>query len=95
VVLFLTDIEFAPEDGLDSVLFRRIKEVHRAKDVAVVGHGNSGLTQRLDVLDQLLYVTSAVQQRVIGMQMKMGELGRHSSSLVPLGAEENRVEIRE
>jgi hypothetical protein len=74
------------------MLLRRIEEVHRTEDVAVVGHRHSGLAQRVDVFDQLLYVACAVQQGVVSMQMKVGELGSHTSSLVPLAPLENEAE---
>ena len=40
----------------------------------------------MDVLDQLVYVAGAIEKRIISMQMKVGKLSGHSSSLVPLQA---------
>ena len=53
VIVFLADVEFAAEDGLDSLLFCCVEEMHRTIDVAVVGHRDSGLSQGVDMLDQL------------------------------------------
>ena len=83
MVVFLADVKLAAEDGLDSLLFRRVEEVHRAIDVAVIGHGDGGLAQRVDVLHQLVDIAGAVQQGVIGVQVQVGKLGSHASSLVP------------
>ncbi len=86
MVIFLADVKLAPKDGLDSLLLRSVEEVHGAKDIAMVGHGDSGLAQRMNMLDQFVYVAGAVEQRIICMQMEVGKLSGHISSLVPLTA---------
>ena len=45
VVVFLADVELAADDRLDPVLVRRIHKMHRAKDIAMVGHGDGGHAQ--------------------------------------------------
>src|SRR6185437_15448707 len=47
-----------------------------AVDVAVVGHGHSLLPNVSNARDQFLHVASAVEQRIIGMQVQMNEF-RH------------------
>jgi hypothetical protein len=48
--------------------------MHRAKNIAVVGHGHGGHAELMNALDQFLDVASAVEQRVIAMQMQVDEL---------------------
>ena len=81
MVIFFADVKFAADDRLDARFLRRIHEMHRAKNVAVVGHGHGRHAQFLDPLAQLFYVAGAVEQRVIGMQMQMDEL-RHEWRIV-------------
>ena len=74
VVVFLADVEFAAHDRLDPGLVRGIHEMHRAKNIAVVGHGHRGHAEFFDALDEFLNVASAVEQGVIAMQMQVDEL---------------------
>jgi hypothetical protein len=48
--------------------------MHCAKDIAVVGHGNRGHAQLVDAVDKFFNVASAVEQRIIAMQMQVDEL---------------------
>jgi ketol-acid reductoisomerase len=48
--------------------------MHRAKNIAVVGHGHRGHAELVDALDEFLNVASAVEQRIIAMQMQVDEL---------------------
>ena len=75
VVFLLADVQFAAHDGLHSRLLRRIHKVHRAEDIAVVGHGDRGHTQFLHPLAEFLHVAGAVEHGIVGMEMKMNELG--------------------
>src|SRR5438128_12475492 len=77
VIVFLADVELAANDWLDSRGFGGIHKMHRAKNIAVVGHGHGRHAQLLHVLAKLLDVTSAVEHRVVSMKMKVNEL-RHS-----------------
>src|SRR5215471_16628182 len=76
VVFLLADVELTADNRLHASLVRRIHEMHRAEDVAVVGHGNGGHSELVDVLDQLLDVASAIEHGVVGVQMQMYEV-RH------------------
>ena len=74
VIVFLADVKLAAHDRLDAGLMRRIHKMYRAKDIAVVGHGHGRHAQLVNALDQFLDVASAVEQRIITMQMQMDEL---------------------
>jgi len=60
VVVFLADVKLAAHDRLHAILVRRIDEMHCAKDIAVVGHGNRRHALLLHVFAELLYVAGAV-----------------------------------
>jgi len=75
VVIFLADIQFAADDRLYAMLVSRIHEVHRAKNVAVVGHRHRGHAQFLHALAEFFDVTGAVQQGIVGVQVQVDELG--------------------
>ena len=76
MVVFLADVELAAENGMDAVVLCRVEKMHRAVDVAVVGNGDGLLTDAGDVLDELFNVAGAVEQGVVGVEMKMSEF-RH------------------
>ena len=78
VVVLLADVKLAADDRLDSGLVRRIHEVDRAEDVAVVGHGDRGHAQLFHALDKLFHVAGAVEHGVVGMEMQVNELGHGS-----------------
>ena len=69
--------------GLTPAFFGRIDEVHRAENVAVIGHGNGRHAQFFHALDKLFHVAGAVEHGVIGMEMQVNEL-RHVSSVMIL-----------
>jgi hypothetical protein len=81
VVVFLADVKFASNNRFHALLVRRIHEVDRAKNVAVVGHGHGRHTQLAYMLAELFDVTSAIEQGIVSMQMQVDELG-HGLSLV-------------
>ncbi len=81
VVGGLGDVELAAEDGLDALLFGGVEEVHGAEDVPVVGHGDGFLADVVDVGEQLVDVAGSVEERVIGVEMEVRELGGHRSIL--------------
>ncbi len=78
VVVFLADVEFATNDGLDSGMLRSVDEVDCAKDVAVVGHGHGGHAQLFYAVAEFFDVTGAVEQGVVRMQVQVDELGHGS-----------------
>jgi hypothetical protein len=87
MVFFLTDIEFAADDRLDSSFFGGIDEMHRAKDVAVIGHSHGWHSELLRPFAEQLNVAGSVEHGVIGMQMKMDELSWRSGHRHPVKKE--------
>jgi len=63
-----------------SFFFMASKKWTARVDIAVVGHGGGGLADALEMGGQLVYVAGAIEKRVVGMEMKVGELCCHSSS---------------
>jgi len=62
VVFFLADVEFTSDDGLNVHGSRSIHKMHRAKNVAVIGHGNRGHAEFMNPVNKFLDVASAVEQ---------------------------------
>ena len=81
VVLVAADIKLASQDGLDALRSSGFKEVHCSVNVAVVGDGHRFLPNAADMVNQLFYVAGAIQQRVVSMQMKVGEFS-HGLAIV-------------
>ena len=73
VVVFLADVEFASHNRFDASLVRRIYEMHRAKNIAVIGHGDRGHAKFLNPIHEFLNVASAVEERIVTMQVQMNE----------------------
>jgi hypothetical protein len=53
---------------------RCVYKMHRAKNIPVVGHGHRGHAKFMNPVNQFLDVTSAVEQRVVAVQMQVDEL---------------------
>jgi hypothetical protein len=58
-------------------------ELDRPEQVAMVGHGNGFLSERAQPLEQRVVLDGAVEERVLGVEMKMRERnsGHQRSSL--------------
>ena len=67
VIIFLADIQLATDDRLHSSPGGSVHKMHRAKNVAMIGHGDSRHAQLFYALDKLLHVAGAVQHGVIGV----------------------------
>ncbi len=78
MVFFLADVQLAAQDGLHAYFFGGVGKLDRSEDVAVVGHGHGGHVEFLDALHQLGGIARAIEHGVIGVQVKMNELLRHS-----------------
>ncbi len=83
VGVFLADVELAAEDGLERLFVHGVEEVDGAVDVAVVGDGGGGLADLGEVLGELVDVAGTVEERVVGVEMEVGELCGHEGSLLP------------
>ena len=67
------DVDFAADDRLDAVADRLTVKLHGAEHVAVVGHGDRGLLERFDALEQFIDFVRAIQQTIFGVAVKMNE----------------------
>src|SRR5215472_1238242 len=90
MVVLLADIQLAPDNRFHAILVRCIHEVHGAEYVAMVGHRHSRHAYLAYMLAKFFNVTGAIQQGIIGVQMKVDELG-HGSRLVYLNADSGKV----
>lgn len=81
MVFLGTDIELAPQDGLDAPGCRSFKKMHCAVDVAVVSDGHGLLSNAVDVGYKLFDITGAIQERIVCVQMEVGKLS-HGIALV-------------
>ncbi len=79
VIVFLADVEFAADDRLDSDVPGGVYKMHRAKNIAVVGHGHGGHAQFFHPLTEFFHVASAVKHGVVGVEVEVDEL-RHLRS---------------
>ncbi len=79
MVFLGADVELASQDGLDALGGCGIKKMHRAVDIAVVGDGHGFLSDFVDVRDQLFDIAGAIQQRIVSVQMKVGEFCHEDS----------------
>jgi len=84
VIVLLADVKLAAHDRLYPILMRMSDELDRAKNIAVVGHRHSRHAKLVHMLAKSLDIAGAIQQRVVGMQMQVDELG-HSKWLIADG----------
>jgi hypothetical protein len=81
VIVFLTDVEFATDDGLDAILIRGSDEFDGSKNISVVGHGHGGHAHFFYALAKFFDIAGAIQKGVIGMQVQVDELGHRKLSI--------------
>jgi hypothetical protein len=81
MVFLRANVKLTPQDGLDAPGRRSFKKMHCAVDVAVVGDGHGLLSYAVDVSYKLFDITGAIQERIVSMQMEVGELS-HGIALV-------------
>ncbi len=67
-------VGFAPDDGFDPRFLRFPVELHRPEHVAMIGHRDGRLPERLHLLHQGVDLVGAVEEAVLGMEMQMNEL---------------------
>ncbi len=92
------DIHLAAENRLDAPLPRRVVEPDRGEHVAVLGDGEGRHPERLRLIQQFVNAARAVEQRELGVEVKVDELG-HALNLGGLQAtgyrlQEERVKFR-
>ena len=78
-VALLRDVHLAADHRLDALRPRGIVELHGAEEVAVVGHRHRGHLLLRYRVDQLADFAGSIEQRIVGVAMKVYErLIRHS-----------------
>ena len=68
-------VHLAPEDRLHTALPCVIVENDRRKHIPVLGHRHGRHLQPGSLIEQLVDAARAVEQRILGVEMKMNELG--------------------
>ena len=68
--------------GHPAARFGGVEEVDGSVDVAVIGDGNGLLSYVGDALHELFYVTSAIEEGVVGVQVQMGEFSHGADSIL-------------
>ncbi len=80
-VALLGDVDLAADDRMNVLLLGLVVELHCAEQVAVIGHGDGRHLLLGDDVHELADFAGAVEQRVVGMAMKMNEWSiRHRRS---------------
>ena len=74
------EIGLASDDGLDAGGLGLGEEFDRAEHIAVIGHRDRGHAGLLRVFDQRTDLVGAVEQAVLGMNVKMNETHREPNS---------------
>ncbi len=69
------DVDLAAQDGLDAPVDRRVVEGHGSEHVAVVGDGERLHAELAHLVDELVDVARAVEEAVLGVEMKVDEFG--------------------
>ncbi len=74
----LGDVDFAADHGVDAVFLGLVIELDGAEEVAVIGHGDGGHFLLGHHLHKLRDLAGSVEQRVVGVAVKMNERVRHA-----------------
>jgi hypothetical protein len=69
------DVELAADDRLHARLHRRLVELDRAEEVAVVGQRDGREVEVLGLLDELLELGGSVEEAVLRVDVQVDELG--------------------
>ena len=76
------DIDFAAENGLDAFVARGLIKINRAAKHAVVGDRQRGKSQLMRLVHQPIQSASAIEQRILRVQMKVDKVRvRHAKNL--------------
>src|SRR5579883_2005922 len=86
MVFLFADVKLTAQNRLYTALLGRFKKMYRPVDIPVVGNRDCLLANISDAVDEFFHITSAVQKRVIRMQMQVGKFSHeYGSILVPSG----------
>ena len=83
LVALLRNVHLAADHRMDALRLGGVVELHRAEEIAVIGHGHRGHLLLDHDLHQLVDIAGAVEQRIVGMAMQMDE--GHSEISLPRG----------
>ena len=76
------DVGLDSEDRLQPVLERLRLDLERPEHVPVVGHGDGSHPVLQDVLDEVLRPVGTIEKRVLSVQVKVDEVGRHAERIL-------------
>ena len=76
----LGDVDLAADHRMHAVLLGLVVELDRAEEVAVIGHGDGGHLLLRHDLHELGDLAGSIEQRVVGVAVKMNERVRHTST---------------
>ena len=74
LTIALSDVGFTTNDWLDAFAFHCVVEGDGAKHIAMIRHGTGRHAQFFGAFGQGFDLNSAVEEAVIGVQMKVSEL---------------------
>lgn len=81
-----SDVDFATDDGLDSVTQRLLVKFDRPKHGTVIGDGQGGHGIFAGFLEKLIQADRSVQKAELGMQMEMDKVCLFHGLTFQLGA---------
>ena len=87
LVPVVRDIDLAPENRLHALLVRRLVEIDRARERAVVGERDGGHLEPRRLVDECRNPAGAVENGVLGVDVQVDEGGRHRNATLLRGAD--------
>ena len=69
----LRDVDFAADDRMDALRFGGVVKLHRAEQIAVIGHGDRGHFLLGDDVHELRDFAGAVEQGIVGVVVQVNE----------------------
>ena len=74
-LVFIDEVDFAAEKGLDAVLFRLFEKASQPVEHPVVGDGERLHSQFLCSLAELVHTATTIQQTMVCMNVEVDEFG--------------------
>ena len=69
------DIQFAADDGLDTLLVGLLVKADGSEHIAVIGHGNGGHLVLLYFFEQIVQANGSIEEAVLGVNVEVDEIG--------------------
>src|ERR1041385_1773289 len=79
-----SDINFAADDRLDAFFESRFVKIYRAAENAVIRDRDGRELKLMRFVHQAIQTASAIEQRVLGVQVQMDEVGVRHKDKLPL-----------